>query len=318
MNTTQDVIHALVEWDQLGSRVTLVTVCRTWGSAPRQLGSMMVVREDGQFLGSVSGGCVEEDLLEKICQNSSRRMAPEIRRYGDDRKQADRFGFPCGGILEVLIEPIENVGPYITLKHALHNRQLCRKSVDLNSHAVTIDLIDKEVSFSFDGTHLVQTIGPVWKLLLIGAGELSQQLARMALMLDYQIIVCDPREQYQRNWPIHEVQFCAGMPDDVVKESVIDSRVAVIALTHDAKLDDMALMQALDSPAFYVGALGSRQTTIKRRERLLALGIASESIDRLWGPVGLAIGSRTPAEISISVLAHLTQVRSTQKLIKSQ
>jgi xanthine dehydrogenase accessory factor len=161
----------------------------------------------------------------------------------------------------------------------------------------------------FDGDRLQTVHGPRWRLLIIGAGQLSRYLAQMAQALDYQVIICDPREEYAETWDVEGARLDRGMPDDVVNAMDLDARSAVVAVTHDPKLDDLALIEALKSPAFYVGALGSRLNTEKRRERLAQFDLSQAELARLHGPVGLRIGSKTPPEIAVSILAEMTAVR---------
>jgi xanthine dehydrogenase accessory factor len=147
-------------------------------------------------------------------------------------------------------------------------------------------------------------------LLIIGAGQLSRMLAQIASAMDYHVTVCDPREEYRAGWPLPDVPLVHAMPDDLVLEMQLDSRSAVVALTHDPKLDDMALMEALKTDAFYIGAIGSRANNAKRRERLLQFDLSAEQIARLHGPIGLYIGSKTPPEIAISILAEMTAIKN--------
>ena len=161
----------------------------------------------------------------------------------------------------------------------------------------------------FDGKVLKTVHGPRWRLLIIGAGQLSRYLAQMAQALDYHVTVCDPREEYAEGWDLPGVPVDRGYPDDVVQAMNLDAHTAVVAVTHDPKLDDAALLEALKSPAFYVGALGSKANNDKRRKRLAEFDLSAEEIARLHGPVGFKIGSRTPPEIAVAVLAEMTAVR---------
>jgi len=162
----------------------------------------------------------------------------------------------------------------------------------------------------FDGKQLRALFGPRWRLLIIGAGQLSRVLAQMALALDFEVICCDPREEYHLTWDVPGTTFSKAMPDDLVLELQLDPHSAVVAVTHDPKLDDMVLLEALKSPAFYIGALGSRVNTAKRRERLALFDLSEQEIDRLHGPIGLHLGSRTPAEIAVAILAEVIAVRN--------
>jgi xanthine dehydrogenase accessory factor len=163
----------------------------------------------------------------------------------------------------------------------------------------------------FDGVVLTTVFGPKWRLLLIGAGQLSQAVAQMAGLLDFEVLVCDPREEYASTLNMTGVQRVAGMPDDVVRELMPDAHTAIVALTHDPKLDDMALLEALKSAAFYVGALGSRRNQETRKQRLAEhFDLSADELARLHGPVGLAIGAKTPAEIAVSIVAEIVQVKN--------
>jgi xanthine dehydrogenase accessory factor len=181
--------------------------------------------------------------------------------------------------------------------------------VDLESGRVRLSPAGRSDTMHFDGRTLRTVHGPRWRLLIIGAGQISRYLAQMAQALDYNVVVCDPREEYAHTWDLPSVQLLGGMPDDVIVELNLDSHSAVVALTHDPKLDDLALTEALKSAAFYVGALGSRLNTAKRKERLAEFDLSQGELDRLHGPVGLRIGSKTPPEIAVSILAELTAVR---------
>jgi xanthine dehydrogenase accessory factor len=163
---------------------------------------------------------------------------------------------------------------------------------------------------TFDGDTLLSVHGPHWRLLIVGAGQLSKYLAQMAQALDYHVTVCDPREEYADTWDVPGAQLTRDMPDDVVLAMNTDAHSAVVTLTHDPKLDDMALLEALKSPAFYVGAIGSKKNNEARRRRLADFDLSQREIDRLHGPVGLKIGSKTPPEIAIAILAEMTAVKN--------
>lgn len=163
---------------------------------------------------------------------------------------------------------------------------------------------------SFDGDTLSSVHGPHWRLLVIGAGQLSKYLAQMAQALDYRVTVCDPREEYADTWDVPGVTLTRGMPDDVVISMNLDAHSAIVTLTHDPKLDDMALLEALKSPAFYVGAIGSKKNNEARRLRLAEFDLSQREIDRLHGPVGLKIGSKTPPEIAVAILAEMTAIKN--------
>lgn len=303
------VLKSTAAWLAEGHRVVLATVTRTWGSAPRQAGAMLAVRGDGMVAGSVSGGCVEDDLIDKVRAHSVAAAGPEVVVYGIGKDDAQRFGLPCGGRLEIVLEPVRDATTIAGVLARVERHELVARSLDMASGTATLASASRSDVLSFDRRRLVTIHGPRWRLLIIGAGQLSKYLAQMAQALDYEVIVCDPREEYADTWDVPGVALDRGMPDDVVVALGLDPHSAVVAVTHDPKLDDLALLEALKSAAFYVGALGSRVNTAKRRERLAQFDLSPGEIARLHGPVGLRIGSRTPPEIAVAILAEMTAVR---------
>jgi xanthine dehydrogenase accessory factor len=303
------VLTSGVAWLKAGHAVVLATVVETWGSAPRPAGALLAIRDDGLVSGSVSGGCVEDDLIDRIRNHQLAEAKPEVIVYGVTKEQAARFGLPCGGRLQIVLEPVSDIDSMSSLLARIANRELIARTLDLETGEVSLAPASRTDNLTFDGRLLTTIHGPRWRLLIIGAGQLSRYLAQMAMALDYSVVVCDPREEYADTWDIPGVAFSRGMPDDVVAELNLDSHSAVVAVTHDPKLDDLALIEALKSAAFYVGALGSRLNTAKRKQRLTEFDLSSGELDRLHGPVGLRIGSKTPPEIAVSVLAEMTAVR---------
>jgi xanthine dehydrogenase accessory factor len=257
----------------------------------------------------VSGGCVEDDLIFRIRNRSLAVEKPEIATYGISKDEATRYGLPCGGKLELVLEPVNDRQVLAALLESVDRHELVARILDLETGTVTLKPASRGDELSFDRRRLTTVHGPRWRLLIIGAGQLSQYLAQMAQALDYSVTVCDPREEYADTWNVEGSVLDRGMPDDVVLAMKPDSHCAVVAVTHDPKLDDLALMEALKSPAFYVGALGSRLNSEKRRERLVMFDLSQGELDRLHGPIGLSIGSKTPPEIAVSILAEMTAVR---------
>jgi xanthine dehydrogenase accessory factor len=303
------VLSSTVEWLKAGHRVVLATVVETWGSAPRPAGALLAIRDDGQVSGSVSGGCVEDDLIDRIRNHKLADAKPEVVVYGVTKEQATRFGLPCGGRLQIVLEPVSDLGTMPVLLSRVANGELIARTLDLRTGEASLSPASRADTLTFDGKLLKTIHGPRWRVLIIGAGQLSRYLAQMAMALDYSVVVCDPREEYADTWDIPGVAFSRGMPDDVVAELNLDSHSAVVAITHDPKLDDLALIEALKSAAFYVGALGSRLNTARRKQRLTEFDLSSGELDRLHGPVGLRIGSKTPPEIAVAILAEMTAVR---------
>ena len=306
-----EVLAAARRWASDGHRYALVTVARTWGSAPRPPGSWMALRDDGRVQGSVSGGCIEDDLIARMAAGEFRGTRPFLQRYGVTPDETHRFGLPCGGVLELVIEPAPDLALLNELAQRIAAGQLALRTVDLDAGTVAIRDGCRSDQLSWDGRCLTTLHGPAWRLLIIGAGQISRYLASMAQALDYQVRVCDPRIEYSAGWDVQGATLIAGMPDNAVVDLALDPRSAVVALTHDPKLDDMALLEALKSPAFYVGALGSRANNARRRERLLQhFDLSDAEVARLHGPVGLPIGSRTPPEIAVSILAEITAIKN--------
>jgi xanthine dehydrogenase accessory factor len=303
------VLKSSAQWLRDGHKVVLATVVETWGSAPRPAGALLAVRDDGHVAGSVSGGCVEDDLIERIRKRDLAGDRPELTVYGVSKEEAARFGLPCGGQLRIVLEPVTSTAWLNELLDRVGNRELVARQLDLQTGRVALAPASRSDNMAFDGRTLTTVHGPRWRLLVIGAGQISHYLAQMGLALDYNIIVCDPREEYADTWQVAGCDFTRGMPDDVITELNLDSHSAVVAVTHDPKLDDLALIEALKSPAFYVGALGSRLNTAKRKQRLAGFDLSQAELDRLHGPVGLRIGSKTPPEIAVAILAEMTAVR---------
>lgn len=310
MNSTDlSVLKTAVDWLKSGHQVAIATVVQTWGSAPRPVGSWLAIRNDGQVVGSVSGGCVEDDLIRRVQTEILTQDIPEMVVYGVSQQEAARFGLPCGGTLRLLVEPKPELAVLKGVLSSISNHQISSRVVDLSTGISKLEPGNRNEVFSCDDRWMKTTYGPRWRMVIIGAGQLSLYTADFALASDFEVIVIDPREEYAEGINREHIQFIKGMPDDVLLEIGVDSHTAVVALTHDPKLDDMALMEALKSPAFYVGALGSRANTQKRKSRLLEFDLTQAQVERLHGPVGLFIGALTPPEIAVSILAEVIAVK---------
>ena len=310
------VLKALRDWRSTGQRALLATVVRTWGSSPRPVGSMMALREDGRAIGSVSGGCIEDDLIARHTKALNNHQgipdgAPQLVRYGVSADEAHRFGLPCGGTLELLLEFNPDAASLQQLVTQLEAGSLVKRSVNCATGAVDLQVAEQPDVLEFDGHQLVNHLGPGYRMLLIGAGALAEYLATMALFNGFTVTVCDPREEYMGSWSVAQVSKVTDMPDDAVTAFRPDARSCIVALTHDPKLDDLALLEAVHSPAFYVGAIGSRRNNHARRERMMEhFGETEATLARLRGPIGLYIGSKTPAEIAVSVMAEILAVKN--------
>jgi xanthine dehydrogenase accessory factor len=271
---------------------------------------MLAVRDDGHVVGSVSGGCIEDDLVGRVRHYGMTSSACEAVTYGVSADEARRFGLPCGGTIQLVCEPLTVDSGIDELLGAIEGGKLVARRLELATRKATLSPALPPLDVQFDGDVLTTIHGPRYRMLVIGASQLSKYLAQIAVGLGYDVTICDPREEYSETWDVPGVRLVRTMPDDTVQAMRLDERSAVIALTHDPKLDDLALMEALKSRAFYVGAIGSRANNEKRRERLREFDLSADEIARLHGPVGLYIGSRTPPEIAISILAEVTAIKN--------
>lgn len=320
------VIRTLNEWRRSGWRAVLATVVRTWGSSPRPIGSIMALREDGAVVGSVSGGCIEDDLIHRYARGHTEvhagdsgapvpsRMAdraPLVVKYGVSADEAHRFGLPCGGTLELVLEFNPCAAGLADLADRLRHGELVQRGVRLADGTATLARTDQPEQLRVDGGYVLNTFGPEYRMLLIGAGQLTEYVATMALFNGFAVTVCDPRDEYRKSWSVAGVTLTTEMPDDVVIAFKPDRRSCVIALTHDPKLDDLALIEALKTDAFYIGAIGSRRNDLARRRRMIEHFDQTEaSLAALRGPVGLYIGSKLPSEIAVSVMAEVLAVKN--------
>ena len=283
---------------------------------------MMACTMDGELVGSISGGCIEEDFLEQLRDGSlktqyDKESKPFIVKYGVTVEEQARLKLPCGGQLHVLLEYIESSEQtcevFQRLAGDLENHTKVSRLVDLNNGAISAEAQSSDDAVVIDGAVMTHSLSPMYRLLILGAGDVAKFVAEMAIALEYDVMLCDPRPNYLDNWTVPGVETTAQLPDDVVRERFSNPYSGIIALAHDPRVDDMALMEALKTNAFYIGAMGSVRTSAARRERLPELGLSSDEIDRLHAPIGFQINSKTPAEIAISVMAQITSVRYQQQ-----
>lgn len=305
INADLDVLTTTVDWLEAGYKVELVTVARTWGSSPKPTGSLAAVRSDGVLVGSVSGGCVEKLLSESFrAQKLTRVHAHHI-----DDQQARRFGLACGGQLELVYESLNDAAQLRSIIDAISHRQRVVRTVSVGSEEAVLRSATEQDTFSYDGKTLTKVFGPEWQVLLIGAGQLSAFVAQFAMATDFHVLVCDPRPEFQQAWNTPGTTVLPVEPHDAVIQYATDFNTAVLALTHDPNLDDAALLEALELNNFYVGALGSERNYKRRCERLSSM-LETAQLAKLHSPIGLSIGSRSSAEIAISIVAQLVEKRA--------
>jgi xanthine dehydrogenase accessory factor len=270
---------------------------------------MVAIRGDGIVKGSVSGGCIEDDLVLRVKSGELPRRAPCEVTYGVSADEAHRFGLPCGGTLKLIVE---RVGPTSGLQRLLEltdQGAVVTRTLNVNTGQAVISSGTRTDALHFDGQRLRTVHGPQFRLVIVGAGQLSEYVAMMAVPLGYQVIICDPREEYTNDWHVPHTEISREMPDDLLVRIGLDEHTAVVTLTHDPKLDDLALIEALKSDAFYVGAIGSRANNEARRARLRLFDLNAREVSKLRGPIGLYIGAQTPPEIAVSILAEMTSMR---------
>lgn len=298
---TAALIAALRGWIAAGHKAAIATVIETWGSAPRRAGAHLVIRDDGLFEGSVSGGCVEGDVIaaatDVIAESKPKRL-----EYGVADARAWEVGLACGGRIAVLVQPVSEAGfsPALVerLDAALGRGESVRVATDTDG-----------VSREGEGEGFMRLYEPAGRLMIVGAVHIAQALVPMAQLVGYAPLVVDPRGSFAAAGRFAHIAVDPRWPDEALADWKPDGASAIVALTHDPKLDDPALIAALNSPAFYIAALGSRKNQAIRRERLAAAGFDEAALARIHGPAGLAIGATNPAEIALSIAAQMIAVR---------
>ncbi|WP_394792193.1 XdhC family protein [Rhodoferax sp.] len=309
------VLRKVLAWRAEGLPVVLVTVAKTWGSSPRPPGSLMAINSQGGTVGSVSGGCIEDDLIDKIHQDGIAAVCegdfPATLRYGISADQAHRFGLPCGGTVELVLEPVSEKSRLKELLDACVQRRSTRRTLNLETGEVQLAAGERDGIPEMTADSMTTYLGPKARLIVIGASDLSRFLCQIALGVGFEVIVCEPREDHRLGWQLEGVHVTSEMPDDLIARLRPDVRTALIALTHDPKLDDLALIDGLRSDAFYVGAIGSKRNTLLRKVRLKEhFDLADHLLETLHGPAGIHIGSKTPAEIALSIIAEVVAVKN--------
>ncbi|MDX1693239.1 MAG: XdhC family protein [Ketobacteraceae bacterium] len=313
-SATHAVMNFVSECLDAGEPCWLITVVTTWGSAPRLPGASLAWNASRGSCGSLSGGCIEEDLLNKLADNHfAGREQPFFEIYGVSAEDAAHWGLPCGGRLELLLEYLPATASrqqhFRQLCSALQNREGLSRKIDLNRSFTDAGCVTLEPARPHPLVHskagVSYYLGPRYRLVIIGANQVAQYLAEFSKTLDFDVWICDPREQAFDHWPLAFTENIRQLPDDLIREKACDPHTAIVAVAHDPRIDDMALMEALTRECFYVGAMGSKRSTEARLGRLRELGLSPAQLDRLIAPVGLDIGSKTPQEIAMAIAADL-------------
>lgn len=298
------------QWVEAKQPTWLCTIVKTVGSSPRPVGSLLSYSQ-GMTVGTLSGGCVEEDLIARLAAGEFSTPQPTLLEYGVSAEENERLGLPCGGRLHILIQALSDADSTWlgTIVSALEARSVIRRDVERLSGRTSLQAGERHTPLVFDEHWLRHTLGPKMRMLLVGAGQLAQVLCTLALPMDFDVQVLDSREEAISQWGGPPIPLHHGFPDDLIRAQKPDQHTVIITLTHDPRIDDMALLEALSGDAWYVGALGSLRTTAARLERLEALGLSAQQLARLNAPVGLDIGSKTPWEIAVAIMAELIQQR---------
>lgn len=306
------VIDTAAQWLANGHDIWLCTVLSTYGSAPRAPGSMLVARSDGSHFGSLSGGCIEEDFLERLSRGDMDARVSRIR-YGESGIDHPQVKLPCGGVLEVLIErlaPSDALFAHLRdVRKSLQGQLALRRRVSFRDGA--FDLIPDErpdlpvlINDILD-VALIR-IAPTVRLIIAGISPVSLYCAKFATALGYEVIVCDPRPELYKDFDLPGVRVLPTLPSEYIAREGCHGATAIIALTHDPRIDDLAMMEAVRTPAFYIGVMGSKRTSKNRAERLARSGgLSPQQIARIRMPIGMDLGSKTPAQIALSAMADI-------------
>ncbi|WP_235890337.1 XdhC family protein [Sandaracinobacter neustonicus] len=292
-------------WRADGHGLALATVVKTWGSAPRRPGAMLLVRDDGLFEGSVSGGCVEGAVI-AAAQLRIGKGGGELLRFGVASELAWEVGLACGGEIEVLVQALDGSGFPPELLERLEAARGAGEALSIG-----YNFQDGRATEGAAGD-FVHRFDPPLRLMIVGAVHIAQALAPMAAALGHKVLIVDPRGAFAAGPRFTGLEVDARWPDEALAAWRPDSASAVVVLSHDPKLDDGALAAALRSDAFYVAALGSRKSHAARLERLRAMGFADEALARIEGPAGLPIGAANPAEIALSIAAGMVRAWRTR------
>jgi xanthine dehydrogenase accessory factor len=325
------VLSKALDWLAEGRGVALATVIQTWGSAPQPVGSQLLIDQEGNFLGSVSGGCVEAEIITEAADVIG-TGEPKTLEYGVEDDTAWSVGLACGGLIRIFVERVATgpspEGVLTRLVGAVRARQKVALVTNLGTGAQSVAHSPAEVGAELapaldeafrrgrsvavegpDGEIFINVFNPTVRLIVVGAVHVAQPLVPMARALGYDVVIVDPRSAFATEQRFGDAEIVRDWPDEALPKIGMDGRTALIALTHDPRIDDQALIAALASDAFYVGALGSKKTHAKRVERLLQAGVPAADVERIHAPIGLDIGAQGAPEIAVSIIAEITAVQ---------
>jgi xanthine dehydrogenase accessory factor len=311
-----NIPETALRWHEEGRGAALATVVQTWGSAPRRTGSQLAISGAGEIAGSVSGGCVEGAVVAEAL-DAMQNATSVMLEYGVSDGDAFAVGLACGGTIRVLVEPVGAGMPVAVLQELVAARKARRPVAYVTGEGVEKRLAYEGYEARFrrdssgyeeDGKTFIAIHNPPLRLIIVGAVHIAQALVPMARIAGYDPVVIDPRESFATKARFPDATLLHDWPDEATRAVGLDARTALVLLTHDPKLDDPALEQALNSDAFYIGALGSKRTHAARLQRLEDKGFSQGQMARIHGPVGLDLGAAGPAEIAVAILAEMTQV----------
>jgi len=309
------VVHQALQWSGNGQRVWLCTVLATYGSAPRAPGSLLAVNDGGQWVGSLSGGCVEEDFLERVALGEFPEPVALVR-YGDGSDRRSSIRLPCGGVLEVLVENLpadcQVQGHLRELHSALQGQRRLLREVSLPDGARQLSNDTAQgPRVERESSRVRLRVGAAQRLLLAGYSSVAQYCAEFGKGMGFEVILCDPRDEVLEGVALEGIEVRRELPSEFIANGGCHADTAVVALTHDPKIDDLAMLEAVRTEAFYIGVMGSKATSDKRRARLQRIGgLGDDELARIHAPIGLNLGSKTPAEIALAVLADILRMRN--------
>lgn len=306
-----DVINIANNWKKNGKKVALATVIQTWGSAPRGVGSKLVIDQDGNFEGSVSGGCVEGAVINEAMELFD-GGTPKVLEFGVSNEMAWEVGLACGGELKVLIQPLDIQDKIVfSIVDNIKNREAVKLRIDCSNGLRIIDntLTNQTSLYDKEKNEFIHVIDPKPRLFVVGAVHIAQALISLAAITDFEIILIDPREHFATEKRFPNCKILTEWPDIALSRFNLDKSTHLVTLTHDPKIDDPALIYSLKKNIGYIGSLGSKKTHQKRCERLTSLGFSDNDINKIHAPIGLDIKGKTPAEIAVSIIAEIISFR---------